>query len=159
MKKSSFWLGLACGLAVAVIASQIRSLPSADADEKEKPAAKESTAEEKHEEHAPMLYELRTYVAPEGKIDALNARFRNHTMALFEKHGMKNIIYWTPVDQPNTLIYVLAHKDMDSAKASWDGFVNDPEWKKVAEETQRDGKLVEKLERVYLTPTDYSPHK
>ena len=56
-----------------------------------------------------MLYELRTYYTPEGKLDALNARFRNHTLALFEKHGMKNIMYWVPVDKPNTLIYVIAH--------------------------------------------------
>lgn len=106
-----------------------------------------------------MLYELRTYSTPEGKLDALHARFRNHTMTLFEKHGMKNIIYWTPVDKPNTLVYVIAHKDKDAAAASWKAFRDDPEWKKVAEETQRDGKLVEKVESVYLTPTDYSPHK
>ena len=78
-------------------------------------------------------------------------------MQLFEKHGMKNIMYWTPVDQPNTLIYVIAHKDKDAAAASWKAFIADPEWKKVAEETQRDGKLVEKVESVYMTPTDYSP--
>ncbi|MEJ7591692.1 MAG: NIPSNAP family protein [Planctomycetaceae bacterium] len=106
-----------------------------------------------------MLYELRTYYTPEGKLDALNARFRNHTMKLFEKHGMKNIMYWTPVDKPNTLIYIIAHKDKDAAAASWKAFREDPEWQKVAEETQRDGKLVEKVESVYMTPTDYSPNK
>lgn len=171
MKRSSFWLGLAAGVMLTLAASQFRPVtlvsavesPAAAAvqpDEKEASADEtKKSSETPHEDHAPLLYELRTYIAPEGKLDALNARFRNHTMKLFEKHGMKNIIYWTPVDKPNTLIYVIAHKDMDSAKASWDAFVNDPEWKKVAEETQRDGKLVEKLERVYLTPTDYSPHK
>ena len=63
------------------------------------------------------LYELRTYYANEGKIDALHARFRNHTMKLFEKHGMQNVAYWTPADEPNTLIYIIAHKDADAAKA------------------------------------------
>ncbi len=68
-------------------------------------------------------------------------------------------MYWTPVDKPNTLIYVVAHKDAAAAKASWDAFRMDPEWKRVAEETQRDGKIVEKLESVYMKATDYSPHK
>ena len=138
---------------VTIAVSHINTLQSALADD-EKKVETATAAEEK-----PMLYELRTYYTPEGKLDALNARFRNHTMKLFEKHGMKNIMYWTPVDKPNTLIYVIAHKDKDAAAASWKAFGADPEWKKVAEETQRDGKLVEKVESVYMTPTDYSPHK
>ena len=146
MKRSQFWLGVGCGVLVATVMSQAGLLKVALADEKK-------------EETQSMLYELRTYYTPEGKLKDLNARFRNHTMALFEKHGMKNIIYWTPVDKPNTLIYVIAHKDKAAADASWDAFRNDPEWKKVAEETQRNGKLVDKVESVYLTPTDYSPHK
>lgn len=146
MKQVQFWIGLGCGILVTAIVSQSGLNQRVDADEKSEPEPS-------------MLYELRTYYTPEGKLDELNARFRNHTMALFEKHGMKNIIYWTPVDKPNTLIYVIAHKDKSAADASWDAFRNDPEWKKVAEETQRNGKLVEKVESVYLTPTDYSPHK
>jgi hypothetical protein len=159
MNRTQFWCGLGCGVLVTLAVSQIKLSPSAlAADEKPKaPAA--VTADQKTEESAPMLYELRTYYTPEGKLDDLNARFRNHTMKLFEKHGMKNIIYWTPVDKPNTLIYVIAHKDKAAADASWAAFREDPVWKKVAEETQRNGKLVEKVEAVYLTPTDYSPHK
>ena len=153
MNRFQFWSGLACGIALTIAVSQIGTVPSASADD-EKKIDTDAAAEEK-----PMLYELRTYYTPEGKLDALNARFRNHTMKLFEKHGMKNIMYWTPVDKPNTLIYVIAHKDKDAAAASWKAFREDPEWKKVAEETQRDGKLVEKVESVYMTPTDYSPHK
>ena len=153
MNRFQFWCGLACGIAVTIAVSQIDALQSALADD-EKTFFTETAAEEK-----PMLYELRTYYTPEGKLDALNARFSNHTMKLFEKHGMKNIMYWTPVDKPNTLIYVIAHKDKDAAAASWKAFSADPDWKKVAEETQRDGKLVEKVESVYMTPTDYSPHK
>lgn len=103
------------------------------------------------------LYELRTYYANEGKIDALHDRFRNHTMTLFAKHGMKNIAYWSPADQPNTLIYLLAHKSAESAKASWTAFVQDPEWVKVYQASIADGRLVEKIDSVYMTKTDYSP--
>ena len=151
----SLWCGLACGVLLTLAVSQFEFSRPAVADD-EKPKA---TEEKKQEESTTMLYELRTYYTPEGKLDDLNARFRDHTMKLFEKHGMKNIIYWTPVDKPNTLIYVIAHKDKAAADASWAAFREDPEWKKVAEETQRNGKLVEKVESVYLTPTDYSPHK
>jgi hypothetical protein len=152
MNRFQFWCGLVCGIAVTLAASQINMHRSALAAEK-KTAHSDAASKED-----PMLYELRTYHTPEGKLDALNARFRNHTLTLFEKHGMKNIMYWTPVDKPNTLIYVIAHKDKAAADASWKAFREDPEWKKVAEETQRDGKLVEKVESVYMTPTDYSPH-
>lgn len=106
------------------------------------------------------VYELRTYVANEGKFDALHARFRNHTLKLFEKHGMENVAYFVPTDEPksaNTLIYLLAHKSRDAAKASWKAFVEDPEWKKVAAESEVNGRLVQKVEAVFLKPTDYSP--
>lgn len=139
-----FWLGIAGGLLAAVAFSQVSLTTTAQAYSADKAEAS-------------MLYELRTYTTPEGKLDALNARFRDHTMKLFEKHGMKNIMYWTPVDKPNTLIYVIAHKDKDAADASWEAFRNDPEWKRVAEESQRDGRLVQKVESVYMKPTDYSP--
>ncbi|MEM7099174.1 MAG: NIPSNAP family protein [Pseudomonadota bacterium] len=103
------------------------------------------------------LYELRTYTANEGKIDDLNKRFQNHTMGLFEKHGMKNIAYWTPADDPNKLIYIIAHKDADAAKAGWQGFVNDPEWQKVYADSIADGLLVANIESIYMTKTGYSP--
>ena len=103
------------------------------------------------------LFELRTYYANEGKIDDLHARFRNHTRALFEKHGMKNIAYWSPADQPDTLIYIIAHKDGDAAKASWTAFVGDPEWQRVYADSIADGRLVKKIDSVYMTKTDYSP--
>ena len=153
MTRFQFWCGLACGIAVTIAVSQINTHKSALASDEKKARADAASKED------PMLYELRTYYTPEGKLDALNARFRNHTLTLFEKHGMKNIMYWTPVDKPNTLIYVIAHKDKAAADASWKAFRDDPEWQKVAEETQRDGKLVEKVESVYMTPTDYSPRQ
>jgi hypothetical protein len=108
----------------------------------------------------PRLYELRTYTTLPGRLPALHARFKNHTMRLFEKHGMKNGMYWVPTDEKlkdNTLIYVVSHESADAAKKSWDAFINDDEWKKVRDESEKDGKIVEKAERVYMTRTDYSP--
>lgn len=106
------------------------------------------------------VYELRTYTTHEGRLPALHARFRDHTMKLFEKHGMKNGMYWTPVDEAksqNTLIYVVVHDSMEAAKKSWEGFRNDSEWKKAAAESEKDGKIVAKVESVYMRATDYSP--
>ena len=102
------------------------------------------------------VFELRTYHTLDGRLDALLARFRNHTTKLFEKHGMQNVGYWIPQDKPNTLIYLLAHKDMAAAKASWDAFRNDPEWVKVRTQSEATGKIVEKVESVYMDPTDFS---
>ncbi len=109
---------------------------------------------------ATQVFELRTYTAAEGKQDDLLARFRNHTLRIFEKHGMTNVAYWTPQDEPlsdNTLIYVLAHPSREAADAAWRAFGSDPEWQQVAEESQRNGRLIAGLERVYLEPTDFSP--
>jgi len=103
-------------------------------------------------------YELRTYYAAPGKLDALNARFRNHTMQIFEKHGMKNIGYWMPIDNPdNKLIYVLEHPSREMADKAWKEFGADAEWQKVAKESEANGRLVTKVERRFMTATDYSP--
>ncbi len=106
-----------------------------------------------------LVYELRTYVCLPGRLPALHARFKNHTMKLFEKHGMKNIMYWTPEGKDDTLVYVIAHKSRAAADASWKAFIEDPEWHKARDESEKDGKIVMKVERQYLTPTEYSPHK
>ncbi|MCA9103533.1 MAG: NIPSNAP family protein [Planctomycetales bacterium] len=103
------------------------------------------------------VYELRTYTTAEGRLPALHARFRDHTMKLFEKHGMRNVMYWTPLDEPNTLIYVVAHKSRAAADASWDAFVNDPEWKRAHAESVADGKIVTNVDRVFMKKTDFSP--
>jgi hypothetical protein len=110
----------------------------------------------------PKVFELRTYTAPPGKLGDLQARFRNHTMRIFARHGMTSVGYWTPADAPladNTLIYVLAHPSREAAKASWDAFRNDPEWQKVAADSQVNGRIVEKVESVFMRATDYSPVK
>jgi hypothetical protein len=108
------------------------------------------------------VYELRTYHALPGRLDALIARFRDHTTKLFEKHGMRNVGYWVPADAPasqNTLIYILEHDSRETAKKSWDDFQSDPEWKKVRDASEADGKIVEKVDSVYMTPTDFSKLK
>lgn len=108
------------------------------------------------------IYELRTYTTLEGRLPALNKRFRDHTMRLFEKHGMKNGMYWTPTDPAlaeNTLIYVVSHDSPEAAKKSWDAFRNDPEWAKVRDASEADGKIVKEVKSVYMKLTDYSPVK
>jgi hypothetical protein len=107
------------------------------------------------------IFELRTYTTNDGKLDNLNARFRDHTINLFDRHGMTSIGYWVPTQAPaskNTLIYVLKHKNREAAKASWQAFLSDPEWKKVAKESQVDGQILAKSpESVFMDATDYSP--
>lgn len=108
------------------------------------------------------VYEMRTYTAAPGKLEALNARFRDHTTAIFAKHGMESVGYWTPLEGPEaetTLIYILAHADRESARKSWAAFSLDPAWRSAREESERDGKLVEKVESKFLSPTDYSALK
>jgi hypothetical protein len=110
-------------------------------------------------EKAPMIYELRTYTSPEGKLPELHARFRDHTLKLFQKHGMSNVVYLVPNEQPNTLVYLLAHDSVEARNASFDAFRKDPEWLKVKAETEANGPIVTKVDSVLLTPTDYSPMK
>jgi hypothetical protein len=108
------------------------------------------------------VFELRTYTAPDGKLGELNARFRNHTMRIFQKHGMTNVAYFTPQDAPlsqNTLVYLISHANRDAAKESWAAFQKDPEWQKVAQESQVNGKIVASVVSQFLVPTDYSPMK
>jgi NIPSNAP len=108
-------------------------------------------------------FELRTYTAAPGKLEALNARFRDHTCALFRKHGMEIVGFWIPTDNEpgaeNKLVYMLAHKSREAAKQSWNDFHDDPEWKKVRDESEKNGKLTDKIESVFMAATDYSPLK
>jgi hypothetical protein len=106
------------------------------------------------------VYELRIYHANEGKLDALLARFRDHTVAIFNRHGLKSVAYWTPTDEPlkgKTLIYILKHPSREAATANWKSFHDDPEWMKVSTESEKNGKLVEKVDSTYMTLTDFSP--
>lgn len=111
---------------------------------------------------AQRVYELRTYVTPPGKLPALERRFREHTMAIFARHGMTNVGYWTPQDsarRENTLVYLLAHRSREAARESWAAFGRDPEWRRVQSESEADGRIVERVESVFLEPTDFSPMK
>jgi hypothetical protein len=113
-----------------------------------------------HAQAKPRVYELRTYTAIEGRLDALHGRFKDHLLGFFQKHGMTNVIYFKPMDAPlsqNTLIYLVSHESRESAKKSWAAFQNDPEWKKVS--SAGGGPMSSKVESVFLEPTDYSPMK
>lgn len=108
------------------------------------------------------VFELRTYTTHEGKLDALHTRFRTHTLKFFERHGMKNVGYWVPQDPErsgNTLIYLLSHESRDAAKASWAAFNKDPDWQKAKADSEVQGPIVSKVDRVFLSPTDYSQMK
>ncbi len=106
------------------------------------------------------VYELRIYQAVPGKLAELLARFREHTSKLFDRHGMKNVAYWTAIDEPrksDTLIYILEHPSREAAAANWKSFEDDPEWKSVRDKSEANGKLVEKVESTFLSLTDFSP--
>jgi hypothetical protein len=122
-------------------------------------AAGSSLGEDKVKER---VYELRTYTTLPGRLPALHKRFAEHTLALFEKHGMKNEMYWTPVDEKlkeNTLIYVVSHDSMEAAEKSWKAFQADPEWHKARDASEADGKIVAKVDRVYMTQVPWQKAK
>ncbi|HCQ38241.1 MAG TPA: NIPSNAP family protein [Verrucomicrobiales bacterium] len=109
-------------------------------------------------EGSDRIFELRTYYANEGKLDALHTRFRDHTCELFEKHGMQNVGYWVPVkNESNALIYIVSHASRKAAQESWSAFLKDPAWVAAYKASIAGGKLVRKIDRVFLTATDYSP--
>ena len=115
-----------------------------------------------HAQSGSRVFEIRTYTAAEGKLDALHARFRDHTVGIFKRHGMTSVGYFKPQDAPlsgNTLIYILAHPSRDAATKNWQAFQSDPEWQKVRTESERQGALTTKIESVFVDSTDYSPLK
>ena len=111
---------------------------------------------------APRFFEMRTYVSPPGKLPELHRRFRDHTMALFAKHGMTNVGYWTPQDSArsqNTLVYLLAYPSRQARADAWAAFGRDTTWQRVRAASEVNGRIVEKVESVFLEPTDFSPMK
>jgi hypothetical protein len=146
MKPFLLSLAFIATIALTVIAAQEAAAPASPS------IAKDS-----------RCFEMRTYYAAPGKLEALNARFRDHTTGLFKKHGMENIGYWIPADAAqgatNKLIYVIAHKSREAARASWAAFQADPAWQKARSESEVNGRLVERVESVYMSATDYSPMK
>ena len=106
------------------------------------------------------VFELRTYKATPGNLDNLHARFRDHTTRIFRKHGMEVIGYWSPTseeEREDTLVYLLGHDNQAAADQSWQDFIADPEWARVAEESNRNGHILGGIERKYMVATDYSP--
>jgi NIPSNAP len=106
------------------------------------------------------VYELRVYHTNDGKLDDLLARFRNHTITIFKRHGMESVAYWTPTDDPlkdKTLFYILRHPSREAATANWAAFRADPEWQKVSAASDANGKLVASTESTFLKLTDFSP--
>jgi hypothetical protein len=106
------------------------------------------------------VYELRIYHVIEGKLPAVLARFRDHTIAIFDRHNMRTLAFWTPTDDPqksNTLVYILVHPSREAADANWKSFRVDPEWISVRDQSEAAGKLVEKIDSTFLALTDFSP--
>jgi hypothetical protein len=108
------------------------------------------------------VYELRTYTCEPGKLEALKARFRDHTVRIFSRHGMVNVGYWVPDDpekSTNTLVYLISHSSRQAATKNWTEFRADPEWQKVQKESEAAGKIVQKIDSLFLNPTDFSQLK
>jgi NIPSNAP len=113
-----------------------------------------------HAAESDAVYELRVYHCHEGKLPDLLKRFREHTTKIFEKHGMKGVAYWLPMDEPqksNTLIYILAHPSREAAAANWKAFSADQEWQSVQKASESNGKIVEKVDSTFMALTDFSP--
>ncbi len=105
------------------------------------------------------VYELRIYHCHPGKLNDLHRRFRNHTMKLFEKHGMTNVGYWTPLDNPGEkLYYVVSHPSREAAKLAWASFIADTTWQRVAKASEMNGPIISKIESIFLKTTDFSPN-
>ena len=108
------------------------------------------------------VYELRLYHVKEGKMDALKARFGDHTESLFRRHHMKSIGYWSPQDPPssqNLFVYILEHPSREEAAKNWATFQADPEWQKVKAESEANGPLVDHIDRYFMDPTSFSALK
>ena len=144
----------------------------AGAEEKSNPAPEKGQAKEAACEDCDCgdgassdhrVFELRTYYLNEGKLDNLHTRFRDHTCALLKKHGAELIGFWTPTDDKDgkggKLIYLVAFPSREAAKKTWEAFGKDPEWRRVYQESHKNGVLVKKVESVFLEPTDYSAMK
>ena len=109
-----------------------------------------------------VVFELRIYHANEGKLGDLLARFRDHTIAIFKRHGIESVAYWTPTEDPlkgKTLFYMLKHPSREAATANWAAFHDDPEWKQVSAASEANGKLVSSVESTFLKLTDFSPKR
>jgi hypothetical protein len=134
--KASYFVSFLCGAAVMVGFSTLRGSTSAQ-----------------------HVYELRLYHVNEGKMEALKTRFANHTDAIFKRHNMKSVGYWSPEDAPssqNLFIYILEHPSRQEGEKNWAAFQADPEWQKVKAESEANGPLVDHIDRYFMDPTSFS---
>jgi hypothetical protein len=146
---------LAAGVALRLRAADDKAADAAPAQDNAATAsAKAAGARGKD-----RFFEMRTYYASEGKLDELNARFRDHTNKLFQKHGIDLVGYWTPVDKKDVLVYILAYPSREAREKSWKNFEADADWQKAKKASEVNGRLVAKVDQVFMTPTDYSPIK
>jgi len=139
------------GIIAALVVASVAGIAGFAAAASSRPSAEE------------RFFEMRTYTASPGKMEALHARFRDHTCKLFEKHGMTNIGYWQQTsgdNAENTLVYILAFPSKEARDASWKAFQADEDWKKVKADSEKDGTpLAAKVVSVFLKGTDYSTIK
>jgi NIPSNAP len=134
-------------------------LMTATASAQQPPAAQPAAASQPSTAPQGRVFEMRTYYCHPGRLEALQKRFREHTTRLFKKHGMENVGYWVPTDKQDVLVYILAYPSREAATASWAAFRADPEWNTARTASEADGPIVQKVESVYMTATDYSPLK
>jgi NIPSNAP len=130
--------------------------PLRASDETKEPASQETTSSHR-------VFELRTYYTNDGKLTDLHKRFRDHTCRLLKEHGAELIGFWTPLDEKDgkggKLVYLVAFPSREAAKKTWAEFSSDPAWRKVYEESHKNGALVKKVDSVFMEPTDYSEMK
>jgi hypothetical protein len=154
---NKFWMML-----TVVVAGSILALAAWAAEERLAAATADKGDKKVEAKGDTRVFEMRTYYAAPGKMTDLHARFRDHTCALFKKHGMTIIGFWSPIDAKQAeekLVYILAYPSKEAADKSWKAFREDPDWNTAREASEKNGKLVAKVESVYLNPTDYSPLK
>jgi hypothetical protein len=165
MKKRFAVAGLAAVVAIVIVVALIFAAPqnvsagqggARGAAAPTPPCGPNLPAEIKNVAKDSRCFELRTYTVQQGSsIDLLHSRFRDHTTALFKKHGMTIVGYWQPVTKPSTLIYILSYKDGASRDAAWAAFNADPDWVKTRTEMQ----VNVQVDNVFMSATDYSPLK
>ena len=149
--------------AVIVFAAGLGAVAAAALRAEDKPLPPAPAAAAPAQSTAGRYFEMRTYHAAPGKLDALHARFRDHTIRLFKKHDIESVAYWTAAPdegaEKDTLVFILAYPSKEAREASWKAFEADPDWAKAKADSQKDGPLVEKVDQTFMTPTDYSPLK
>jgi len=105
-----------------------------------------------------VIHELRIYDTCPGRMGALHERFQNHTLRLFQRHGIKPVAFWEDViGISNRLTYVLAWEDLAHRERAWSAFQADPEWQAARAKSEESGPIVARVTSTLMKPTSYSP--